>query len=114
LDWGFSGWIETLKYSGLTRRDGLDCLMQDDLLSVLDSGEGLSRAYLKFLDVEKKIKIFDLDNDARRLGRGIFAKCASETWIGRRFLWIKCYPWMECSCLGCGNALGSSEPRSLE
>jgi hypothetical protein len=36
----FSGWLETLEYSGLTRRDGLDSLMQDDLLSVLDSGEG--------------------------------------------------------------------------
>jgi hypothetical protein len=35
----FSGWIETLEYSGLTRRDRLDCLMQDDLLSVLDPGE---------------------------------------------------------------------------
>jgi hypothetical protein len=32
----FSG----LEYSGLTRRDRLDCLMQDDLLSVLDPGEG--------------------------------------------------------------------------
>jgi hypothetical protein len=49
----FSGWIETLEYSGLTRRDRLDCLMQDDLLSVLDPGEEWSRAYLKFLAEEK-------------------------------------------------------------